>query len=70
MEGHADNCVETYCDLAGKNLSALKLAETSCMDEHQSSPADFDCTGELAPICGEIVFDCLYLARIGRPDLL
>ena len=28
------------------------------------------CVGELSKVCSQIVLKCLYLARIGRPDIL
>ena len=40
------------------------------MDDHQFSPEFFDGTGELAPICTQIVLSCVDLARIGRHDRL
>ena len=54
MEGRAETCVERYCALAWKNVSAFKSAETPCMDYHPFSSAVQE----------------TYLARIGRPDLL
>ena len=35
IEGHAETCVERYCELARKNASTLKPAETPCTDDHQ-----------------------------------
>ena len=40
------------------------------MDDHQLKKSDFEVVGELAHVCAQIVFTYLYLARIGRPDLL
>ena len=40
------------------------------MDDHQCSPEIFESEGELARVCAQIVLQCLYFARIGRPDLL
>ena len=70
MEGHAEQCVERYCELACRSTSALKLAETPCMDARQFIPEFLNITRELAPVSAHIVLKCSYLARIGRPDLL
>ena len=67
MEGRDENCVERYFELAFKCTSALKLAETLCMDGHPCVPEDFNITGELASECAQIVLKCL--ASIGSPDL-
>ena len=52
--GHAETCVERFCAVAVKNLSALKPAETPCMDDHQFSPEYLNCTGELPSVCAQI----------------
>ena len=70
MEGHAVQCVERYCELAHRTPESLKPTETPCIDDHQLKPEDFEVAGELASICARVVLKCLYLARIGRPDLL
>ena len=70
MEGHAIQCVERYCELANRTPASLKPTETPCIDDHQIKPEDFEVVGELASICARVVLKCLYLARIGRPDLL
>ena len=70
MAGHVENGVERYCELPGQSVSALKQVETLCTGDHQSSPEDSSCTKELAPICEQIVSKCLYVARIGRRELL
>ena len=56
--------------LLDKSVSALKPAEMHSMDDHQFSYEDSSGTGELSPICAHFVLKCLFLARIGRPDLI
>ena len=34
MQGHAEQCVEIYCDLAPKHASQLEQAGTLCIDDH------------------------------------
>ena len=59
MEGHAKKCVERYCEIT-----------TQCMDDHQLTEEEHGPVGELSTVCSQIVLKCLYLARIGRPDIL
>ena len=40
------------------------------MDEHQIREEENESVGELLAVCSQIVLKCLYLARIGRPDIL
>ena len=70
MIGHAAQCVERYCELAHKIPSKLKPVSTPCIDDHQLNPEDFEAKGQLTKTCARIVLKALYLARIGRPDLL
>ena len=35
MQGHAEQCVEIYCDLDRKHASQLEQAATLCIDDHQ-----------------------------------
>ena len=66
MEGHAKKCVERCCEFANKtNQQSYKVA-TPCMDGHQFEEEESESVGEL---CSQIVLKCLYLARIGRPDI-
>ena len=61
MEGHAQKCVERYCDESA-NIKVDQLYKFShpCLDDHQCQPE----------VCSQIVLKCRYLARIGRPDIL
>ena len=59
MAGHAKKCVERYCELAIKTTQQLYFRE----EETKS-------VGELSNTCSQIVLKCLYLARIGRPDIM
>ena len=70
MQGHAEQCVFKYLELANKTISSLKQAATPCIDDHQIAPENFEAKGELAAVAARIVLKVLYLARIARPDLL
>ena len=67
MEGHAKKCVERYCELANKTTQ--QLYKTPCIDDHQFKEEEMGSVGKLSHVCSQIVLKCLYLARIGRPDI-
>ena len=68
--GHAQKCVERYCELAHKTVDQLHKVTTLCLHDHQVKPRDMNMVGGLAETCSQIVLTCLYLARLGRPDSL
>ena len=70
MEGHAKKCVERYCELANKTTQQLYKVSTPCIDDHHFKEEEVKSVGELSQVCSQIVLKCLYLARIGRPDIL
>ena len=71
MKGHAKKCVERYCELANKTTQQFFKVATPCIDDHQFfKEEDMGSAGELSNACAQIVLKCLYLARIGRPDIL
>ena len=53
-----------------KQLSIFVKVAMSCMDDHQFKEEENESVGELSTVCSQIVLKCLYLARIGRPDIL
>ena len=69
MESHAKKCVERCCEFANKTTQQYKVA-TPCMDDLQFKEEENESVGELSTVCSQIVLKCLYLARIGRPDIL
>ena len=62
--------VERYCELANKMTQQLYKVSTPCIDDHHFKEEELKSVGELSPVCSQIVLKCLYLARIGRPDIL
>ena len=70
MAGHAKKCVEQYCELANKTTQQLYKVSTPCIDDHHFKEEEPKSVGELLNTCSQIVLECLYLARIGRPDIL
>ena len=70
MEGHAKKCVERYCELANRTTQQLYKVSTPCIDDHDFKEEELKSVGELSKVSSEIVPKCLYLARIGRLDIL
>ena len=70
MEGHARKCVEWYCELANTKTEQLYKVSSPCLDDHQIRKEELENKCELSEVCFLIVLKCLYLARIGRPDIL
>ena len=62
--------MKRWCELAGKEIKDLPRASTPCIDDHNLRPEDSVEKGVLTHVRAKIVLKCLYLARIGRPDLL
>ena len=70
MAGHAKKCVERYCELANKMTQQLYKVSTPCIDDHHFKEEELKSVGELSNVSSLIVLKCLYLARVGRPDIL
>ena len=70
MEGHAKKCVERYCELANKTTQQLYKVSTPCIDDHHFKEEELKSVGEFSRVCSQNVLKCLYMARIGRPDIL
>ena len=56
--------------MSGKTTQQLYKVSTPCIDDHHFKEEELKSVGELSKICSQIVLKCLYLARIGRPDIL
>ena len=70
IEGHAKKCVERYCELANETTQQLYKVSTPCIDDHHFKEEEVKSVGDLSQVCSQIVLKCLYLARIGRADIL
>ena len=70
MEGHAKQCVERCCELVNKTTQQLYKVTTPCIDDHQFKEEELGSVGELSNACSQTALTCLYLARIGRPNIL
>ena len=69
VEGHAKKCVERYCELANQTTQQLYNVSTPCIDDHHFKEEELKAVGGLTKVCSQIL-KFLYLARIGRPDIL
>ena len=58
------------CELANKTTQQLYKVSSPCIDDHHFKEEETKSVGELSTVCSQIVLKCLYLARIGRPDIL
>ena len=70
VEGHAKKCVERYCEFVNKTTQQLYKVSTPCIDDHHFKEGELKSVGEQPKVCSQIVMKFLYLARIGRPDIL
>ena len=57
-------------ELANRTTQQLYKVSTPCIDDHHFKEEELKSVGELSKVCSQIVLKCLYLARIGRPDIL
>ena len=53
-----------------ETIQQLYKVSTPCVDDHHFKEEEMKSVGELSQVCSQIVVKCLYLARIGRPDIL
>ena len=53
-----------------KTTQQLYKVSTPCIDDHHFKEEELKSVGEFSKVCCQIVLKCLYLARIGRPDIL
>ena len=62
-----------WCDIVSwqtRRLNNSTKVSTPCIDDHHFKKEEMRSVGELSHVCSRIVLKCLYLARIGRPDIL
>ena len=62
--------VETHRGLANLKTEQLYKVSCPCLDDHHVEKEDLGSVGELSEVCAQIVLKCLYVARIGGPDIL
>ena len=67
MEGHAQKCVERYCELANETTEQLYKVATPCLDDHQFKEEENGSVGELSTVSSHNVRK---MCKFGRPDIL
>ena len=57
--------------VSGRLSNSTKYLSTPCIDDHHFKEEEegLKSAGDLSKVCSQIVLRCLYLARIGRPDI-
>ena len=54
VEGHAQQCVERYCELANKRTEQLYKVSNPCLDDHHFKKEELESVGELSKVCSHI----------------
>ena len=71
---HGRSCENTrwkiYCELANQKTEKFYSVSTPGLDDHHFKKDELESVGELSKVCCQIVLKSVYLARIGRPDIL
>ena len=70
MKGHVKQSIDRYLELSRTPRASLTKVCTPCIDDHMLQDSDFITEGVLALEAARIVLKSLYVARMGRPDLL
>ena len=70
MEGHAKRCVERYFELANKTTSNCTKSQLHVLTMISSKNKNWDLLENCQKYALELCLNCLYLARIGRSDIL
>ena len=58
LEGHAQKCVERYCELASKSTQQLYKVSIPCLDDHHFKEEELKSVGEMSQVCSQIVLKC------------
>ena len=70
MEWHARKFADKYCEPANKTTQQLYKVPSPCLDGHNFKEEELTSVGELSKVWSQIVLKCLYLGRIGGPDIV
>ena len=65
-----ENALSDTASWQTKKVEQLYKVSSPCLDDHQFKLEELESVGGLTEVCSHIVLKCLYLARIGRPDIL
>ena len=70
MEGHAKKCVERYCELANKQLHSYTKLQLHALMIISSKNNKWGLLDNCLKFAHTLFWNDLYLARVGRPDIL
>ena len=65
-----EKCVERHCELANKKTGQLYNVSTLWLDDHNFKKENRRRLETCPKVCWQVVLKCLYVARIGRFDML
>ena len=52
-----------------KKVEQLYKVSSPCLEDHQFKQEKLESSGGLSKVCSQMVLKCLYLARVGGPDI-
>ena len=64
------NALRDIANWQTKRRSSYTKSQALALDDHHFKKEELESVGDLSKVCSQIVLKCLYLARIGRPDML
>ena len=65
-----ENSLSDIVNWQSKKTEQLYKVSSFCLDHHPFKQEELESVGELADVCSQMVLKCLYLARIGKLDIL
>ena len=69
MTGHAEQCVQRYCELTGANPKNFKKVAAPCMGDHQFADSEMQEKGKLSDVAARAVLKCLLLSQCSNEGL-
>ena len=64
------NALNGTVNWQNKQVEQFYKVSHPCLVDHRFKQEELESVGEWPEICSQIVLNCLYLARVGRPDIL
>ena len=65
-----ENALSKIANWHTKKVEQLYKVTSLCLDDHQFKQEELESVGESSQVCSQIVLKCMYLARLGRLDIL
>ena len=64
------NAWKSIANWRTKTNQQFHKVATPCVDDHHFKKEEMGSVGHMSKVCCQMVLKCLYLARIGRSDIL